>query len=87
MRCVMCCVNAPDWRGQYDYYSQLEELIKQTQPEEILVQGGEVLIQKQSIEWLTQVKQDFPDIKISLVTNGNVNQKIYINFLKCYYGT
>lgn len=75
-QCAMCCVNAPGWRGEYDYYRQLEAMIDQLLPAEILVQGGEVLVQKPSIDWLSKVKNKHPGMKISLVTNGNVNDQI-----------
>jgi MoaA/NifB/PqqE/SkfB family radical SAM enzyme len=70
--CAMCCVDAPDWKGTYDYYNSLTTLIHQCKPKEILVQGGEVLIQRKSLDWLLLIKKDHPYLRISLVTNGNV---------------
>lgn len=71
-KCAMCCVGAPDWRGSYEYYNALRNLIKTYRPREILVQGGEVLIQKKTMDWITGIRKEIPDLRISLVTNGNV---------------
>lgn len=71
-KCAMCCVGAPDWRGSYDYYEALSDLIKTCRPKEILVQGGEVLIQKKTMDWISLIRKEKPDMGISLVTNGNV---------------
>jgi MoaA/NifB/PqqE/SkfB family radical SAM enzyme len=72
-KCAMCCVEAPHWQGHYEYYNACTNLIDRLQPKEILVQGGEVLIQKKSLTWLSEVKEKHPNINISLVTNGNVD--------------
>ena len=70
--CAMCCVNAPEWKGQYDYYKDLTTIIDKYKPEEIMLQGGEVLIQKKSMAWISQIRESYPDMRIFLVTNGNV---------------
>jgi hypothetical protein len=69
----MCCVSAPDWHGNYDYYEALKRFVITTQPRTIHVQGGEVLIQKKTIEWLKEIKRLNQDIKLTLATNGNVD--------------
>jgi len=69
-------VKAPEWRGSYNYYDSLTRLVNRCNPKEILVQGGEVLIQKKSMDWISDIKNSNPNLRISLVTNGNVNQDI-----------
>lgn len=71
--CAMCCVDAPSWHGKYDLYEPLAKFIDSCHPEHILVQGGELLIQKESLKWLYDIKDKYPALKISLVTNGNVD--------------
>lgn len=72
-QCAMCCVNAPDYIENYNtsYFDILGNLISSLSPKELLVQGGEILVQAESIEWLTKIKQATPEMSISLVTNGN----------------
>lgn len=71
--CAMCCVDAPSWSGHYDYYNSLSRLIEACRPKNLLVQGGEVLIQKKTLKWLYGVRERYPSLKISLVTNGCVS--------------
>jgi Radical SAM superfamily len=72
-KCAMCCVFAPEWHGSYAYYESLEKLIAAVKPKTILVQGGEVLIQKKTLEWLFRVRRNFPSITLTLTTNGNAD--------------
>lgn len=75
-RCAMCCVNAPGWKGSYNHYEGLTELITRLKPKSILVQGGEVLVQHRSLEWLQEIKSKFPSLKCGLVTNGNAGRNL-----------
>jgi pyruvate-formate lyase-activating enzyme len=75
-KCALCCVNAPDCREKYDYYPLLTKLINTLKPERIFVQGGEVLIQKESLEWIDGIRKLHPDIPIWLGTNGSVGIKM-----------
>jgi MoaA/NifB/PqqE/SkfB family radical SAM enzyme len=70
-KCAMCAVGAPDWRGQYDHYGSCTQIIDQLKPKEILVQGGEILVQKKSLEWIARLKESHSDMKVLIVTNGN----------------
>jgi MoaA/NifB/PqqE/SkfB family radical SAM enzyme len=72
-KCAMCCVNAPDYGGEYDFklYGALRTLITSLRPQEILVQGGEILVQPDSLNWLEDIKKSFPLMDIAMVTNGN----------------
>ena len=72
-KCAMCCVFAPEWHGSYSYYDSLGKLIAAVNPKTILVQGGEVLIQKKTLDWLLFVKKRFPSITLTLITNGNAD--------------
>jgi len=74
-KCAMCCVGSPDWRGEYHLYDDLSRLIAKFRPAELRVQGGEVLIQQETLEWLSSVKTDYPLMNLSIVTNGNVDEK------------
>ena len=75
-KCAMCCVESPTWHGKYDYYNELTKLIDYTKPKKVVVQGGEVLIQKRTLEWVSDVRKNYPDIEMCLVTNGNVEIKM-----------
>ena len=71
--CAMCGVRAPDWSGIYDdmNYSRLSKLVDAFKPKELFVQGGEVLIQKQTLSWLKNMKSLNPEISIHIVSNGS----------------
>jgi MoaA/NifB/PqqE/SkfB family radical SAM enzyme len=69
--CAMCSVHAPDWDGGYDLYPHLDAFIDRHRPGEILVQGGEVLVQKRTLEWLDGLRARHPKIEIALVTHGS----------------
>jgi pyruvate-formate lyase-activating enzyme len=72
-QCAMCCVEAPDWRGNYEYYDALMRLVGQLRPASLLVQGGEVLIQRRTLAMLDDIKCRWPAIRIGLVTNGSAD--------------
>lgn len=72
-KCTLCSVNAPEWEGEYDYYDSLTKIMKLFNPDKLWVQGGEVLIQRKSLEWLESQKKLKPGIIIGIVTNGNVS--------------
>ncbi|MDD5069398.1 MAG: radical SAM protein [Candidatus Omnitrophica bacterium] len=72
-KCALCCVNAPSWKGYYNCYDSLTKMVEILNPEKILAQGGEVLIQKKSLDWLNAIKNHHPEIKLLLVSNCNVD--------------
>lgn len=89
-RCAMCGVNAPDYTGEYpsSNYNNLTKLIEWALPSnEMLVQGGEILIQPQSLEWLENTKKKWPHLRIALVTNGNVSEAMADRVEKIFYRT
>lgn len=75
-KCAMCCVDAPSWQGNYTYYDSLFKLVDACKPDSFLVQGGEVLVQPKTIEWIKMVKTKYPHTKFNLVTNGCVDTKM-----------
>jgi MoaA/NifB/PqqE/SkfB family radical SAM enzyme len=72
-KCAVCSTGVP-WSPQrpYAYYDAVEKLIEQLQPKRINVQGGEVLIQEDSIVWVEKIKKKYPKTYFTIVTNGNV---------------
>lgn len=85
-KCAMCCVDAPEWTEKYDLYEALSRLVAWGQPKWLSVQGGEVLIQKKTLAWLETEKERKPDLKIDLVTNGNVSSDI-IPYVESVFNT
>lgn len=69
-KCAQCSVDAPSWHSKYDLYSSLTKIIEQFRPMTIAVQGGELLIQKKSLQWTAQIRKCYPDMDIMLLTNG-----------------
>lgn len=93
-RCAMCCVDAPSSHGPYLYYGELDRLIE-TLPaiNHLVVQGGEVLIQKKTMDWLRALSLRRPEIPLALITNGNVEadtvpfvESLFFNVLVSVYG-
>lgn len=74
--CAMCCVKAPGWSGKYDYYQNLKKFIQWAKPNALSVQGGEVLFQPKAMAWLREIKEEYPDIKLHIVSNGSFSTKI-----------
>lgn len=76
--CSMCCVDAPGHKIPYNevYYTKIGELIKELRPKGLWVQGGEILIQEKSMQWLESLKKQNPELSISLITNGNNTKEI-----------
>ncbi len=72
-QCAMCCVDAPSFQGKYDKgnFDMLDTLISALRPNRILVQGGEILAQPDSINWLARLRQGMPNLGMEMVTNGN----------------
>ncbi|MEE4272572.1 MAG: radical SAM protein [Thermoanaerobaculales bacterium] len=70
--CSVCCVDAPAWNQEWDRYDELSRFIDSVKPETVLVQGGEVLIQKDTMRWLEELREKYPTLQLNLVTNGNV---------------
>ncbi|MCU0294139.1 MAG: radical SAM protein [Thermoanaerobaculaceae bacterium] len=71
--CAFCCVRADEWKGDYERFDSLTKVIDLLNPKTIVVQGGEVLIQKRTLAWLEGIRDARPHLRISLITNGNVS--------------
>ncbi len=93
-RCAMCCVDAPSWHSPYLYYGELDRLIE-TLPaiNHMVVQGGEVLIQKKTMDWLRRLAARRPGLPLALITNGNAEadlvafvESLFFNVLISLYG-
>jgi len=69
--CAFCCVKPHGRVAAYKYYPALTKMIDLLKPKLIVVQGGEVLIQKDALEWVAQIRDRHPEMAISLITNGN----------------
>lgn len=71
--CIPCCVCAP-WTGeakQYLYFGHLESFLKKSSVKVLRVQGGEVFIQKDTIDFLLGLKQKITGLTVAIVSNGN----------------
>jgi pyruvate-formate lyase-activating enzyme len=93
-RCAMCCVDAPSGGGEYRYYKELS-LLAGSLPSigHVVVQGGEVLIQKKSMRWIADFRNERPSIPVAIITNGNVPvsiipevESLFCNVLVSMYG-
>jgi len=69
-QCAMCCVEAPGKGDPYLYYDELAKLIRNLNPMGLTVQGGEVMIQEDTMSFLKSIKSTNPNIKISLISNA-----------------
>lgn len=77
-RCAMCCVGAPFKQKSdkgYDYDS-LYYFVRNVGPKLIAVQGGEVLVQSKTLEWISGIKNEFKNIMFHVITNGCVHSRL-----------
>lgn len=74
-KCAMCCVDAPGWSGVYNYYNDVELLIENIgEIDKLVFQGGEILVQSESISFIEKLKSRMPpNTQFSVITNGNIN--------------
>ena len=72
-KCAMCFADAPSWRGTYNLYDKIEKIINTYSPTTVIVQGGEILVQKESLAWIKKIKTNHPEIIFQMVTNLNVD--------------
>lgn len=85
-KCAMCCVHAPDADKdcKYEYYFEIEKLIQNILPKKLRVQGGEVLMQPEAMDWLEKIKLKFPEMELCIVTNGCVGGNVLNRALKLF---
>ncbi|HNU90818.1 MAG TPA: radical SAM protein [Spirochaetota bacterium] len=93
-RCAMCCVDAPSSAAPYIHYDELDRLVD-TLPaiNHLMVQGGEVLVQKKTMDWLRRLALRLPGLPLVIVTNGNVDtrmlgevERLFFNVIVSIYG-
>jgi len=76
-RCAMCIVRAPFYSRearQYPaaHYEALARLTKALKLPIVAIQGGEVLIQPETMAFVQRLHQDNPETLLGLITNGNL---------------
>lgn len=71
--CLPCCVLAPWTREskQYCYFQAVENFIKDFSVKKLLVQGGEIFVQKDTVMFLEGLKSRIEGLSIAIITNGN----------------
>lgn len=69
--CLMCLADIPEFSGKFKYFNELEEIIKTYKPDLLEVSGGEITIQKDTMDWLERIKEKY-NPKIKVITNGNL---------------
>ena len=74
-RCVCCAQQKEKLENEDIHLSKITEFIERYKPENIISIGGEVLIQKKTLDWLISVKEKHPEIKFDIVTNLCVKQE------------
>ena len=74
--CVCCKQHKEKMQNEDEHLSKIYQFIEKFQPKNITVIGGEVLIQKKSLEWLKMVKKNYPEISFDIVTNLCVKEEI-----------
>ncbi|OGV55845.1 MAG: hypothetical protein A2017_07530 [Lentisphaerae bacterium GWF2_44_16] len=84
--CAMCCVEAPEWKGKYNdgYFDIIGQIAEHFQPDELLVQGGEVLFQDNTMEFLSKLRASLPRTAFCLVTNGCFKNRKTLDSLKIF---
>ncbi|OGV55852.1 MAG: hypothetical protein A2017_07570 [Lentisphaerae bacterium GWF2_44_16] len=74
-KCAMCCTKSPDYSGRADspYLEYWIKLIDRLKPRSLTLQGGEVLVQKKTIQCLKTIKEKYPEMKLHCVSNMSVD--------------
>lgn len=70
--CACCAAHAP-WKTDvrpYEYFQELGNFIVKNGIKSILVQGGEVFVQEDAVQFLEDLKRKVPDLCINIITNG-----------------
>ncbi len=74
-RCICCKQQKEKMPREKEHLEKILEIIKRYNPRYITVLGGEVLIQAKTLDWIENIKQEYPDIIFDIVTNLCVNEK------------
>jgi len=82
-RCAMCCTHSPEYTEEYGRslayvldYEAIERALQALRPRYVNLQGGEVLIDPVSMEWIRGLRQRQPSLHLTLVTNGNAERSL-----------
>lgn len=82
--CVYCFQkDLPTFKKGIAIYQDLEKLLRQLKPRNMMVFGGEIGVQKRTIELLQTIKLDYKTT-INIATNGNVKESLYTAFNKLF---
>ena len=68
-RCVCCCQQKEKLKNEDAHLAKISKIIDRYRPQNIISIGGEVLIQKKTLDWLIDTKNKYPEIKFDIVTN------------------
>jgi len=71
--CQASCVCCPQCKdkmpNEENHLAKIREIIEHYKPKNIIAIGGEILVQEKAFNDLFELKQKFPEIKISTITN------------------
>lgn len=71
--CQANCVCCPQYKdklpNEEQHLAKIRELIEHYKPKNIIAIGGEILVQDKAINDLFELKQKYPEMKISTITN------------------
>lgn len=74
--CVYCFQkNLPTFKKSISIYKNLEKLLHRLKPQNMMVFGGEIGVQKKTIELLQRIKSDY-NTTLNVATNGNINNSL-----------
>ncbi|MBQ8848646.1 MAG: radical SAM protein [Candidatus Gastranaerophilales bacterium] len=83
-KCICCNQQKEKMENEDIHLQKLDELIKNYKPKYITVIGGEVLIQKKSLDWIEKIKNKYPDISFDIVTNLCVGENTIKRAIKIF---
>lgn len=94
-KCAMCIAHSPEYTDifgnkKYEYFDELMRVIDTLRPKELVFQGGEIFIQKEAFSFIATIRDRFPEIKIHVLTNGNIKSSVLeknIDLFDHYYVT
>lgn len=73
--CVCCPQNKSKLPNEYEHLQKIRQLIEYFKPKSINVIGGEVLVQKNALNMLSDLHKKYPDMDITTITNLCVNDE------------
>lgn len=73
--CVCCPQQKHKLRNEYEHLQKIKQLIEHYKPKSISAIGGEILVQKDAFNMLFDLHNEFPDMKITTITNLCINEE------------